>query len=75
MKPTLVLNPVTDRTFAAFAAQELDSAGDIELYVHGSRHRDPESAQPTGLGQPQVLDLARSLVKTLCSRALPWRLM
>jgi hypothetical protein len=39
-----VLNPVTDRTFAAFAAHELDGAGNIEVFEARLRARYPPTA-------------------------------
>jgi hypothetical protein len=39
LRPTLVLNPVSDRTFGAFAEQELDSARDPKEFEDRLRTR------------------------------------
>jgi hypothetical protein len=42
--PTLVLNPVTDRTFGAFAERELESARDTKEFEARLRARYPAAA-------------------------------
>jgi hypothetical protein len=44
MRPTLIVNPVTDRAFVEFANQELDGARDIEGLKGRLRTRYPHAA-------------------------------
>ncbi len=44
MRPTLVINPVTDRTFSAFAHQELDGSRDVATLERRLRTRYPDAA-------------------------------
>jgi hypothetical protein len=44
MRPTLIVNPVTDRAFVEFAQQELDGTRDTEEFKGRLRARYPEAA-------------------------------
>ena len=44
MRPTLVINPVTDRTFSAFVQQELDGARNVAALELRLRTQYPDAA-------------------------------
>jgi hypothetical protein len=43
MRPTLIVNPVTDRAFVDFANQELDDARDIDEFKGRLQTRYPDA--------------------------------
>jgi hypothetical protein len=44
MRPTLIVNPVTDRAFVEFASQQLDGIRDLEEFKGRLRTRYPDAA-------------------------------
>jgi hypothetical protein len=57
VRPTLVVNPVTDRTFSAFAQQELEGSRDAAALETRLRTRYPEAAV-----HPRVLSGERTQI-------------